>query len=107
MALAFKGWGASWGTSWGGAPAGPGSMAAAAGFALSAIATITAQGSLAGLAACPFSAIGVLTAAPPPLPIIPADTFNYRAALSTPKGRYAGDPAIARMALRARRPRRY
>lgn len=64
MATSFRGWGTSWANSWGPIAVDPNAMIGAAGFTLTAIATLTsgvAPSDISGSASLTFSAIGVLT----------------------------------------------
>lgn len=62
MATSFTGWLDSWGGSWGPVAFDPNAMAGAAGFSLTAIASLTvgASNELSGVAGMTFSAVGVL-----------------------------------------------
>lgn len=100
-------WGNAWGSAWGSVAFDPNAMVGAAGFALTAVATLTAAGgtALAGATTFTFSALGALTDAL--APIKQTDAFPYPRAMAPTLGRYGGDPTIARMALRQRKPRRW
>lgn len=65
MATSFRGWGTSWANAWGPIAVDPNAMVGAAGFTLTAIATLTSgsqPGDISGSASLTFSAMGVLTA---------------------------------------------
>ena len=100
-------WGNAWGAAWGSVQLDPNAMAGAAGFALTAVANLTAAGgnALSGATTFTFSALGVLVDAL--APTTQADTFPYARALAPAMGRYTADPTISRMALRMRKPRRW
>lgn len=64
MATSFRGWGSSWAGAWGPIAVDPNAMIGAAGFTLTAIATLTsgaAPADMSGAASLTFSAIGILT----------------------------------------------
>jgi len=63
MATSFRGWGTSWANAWGPIAVDPNAMIGAAGFNLTAIATLTAgsaPGDMSGSAGLTFSALGIL-----------------------------------------------